>query len=203
MFFMTGSQIAAVAVAAVLLFWAVGAYNRLMQLRNAILRRFVPLAEQLDVRHALLTRQLDALTPRLPEHADAVSAVRSACSQAQAAAALARAHPGATGALNSLRLAEDILLDARTRLPTEPAAVVEAVEAVEAAEAAEATHEAHQALVEPPSPDFGTQIAAAELALQFARTRFNDSVTEYNRAVQQFPTWVLARLFGFKAASTL
>lgn len=196
---MTPLQITVVGVAAVLVFWAVGAYNRLMQLRNAILRSFVPLAEQLDLRHALLHRQLDALAPLLPEHTDALSAVRGACTQAQAAATHARAHPGARGALNSLRLAEDILLDTRARLPgawPEATAVVAPLEAT-AATALTATTAATT-----PS-ELGMQVAATEVALQFARARFNESVNEYNRAVQQFPTWVLARLFGFRAAGTL
>ncbi len=39
---MTASQIVGWAVAALLLFWAVGAYNRLVRLRGAIVRQFAP-----------------------------------------------------------------------------------------------------------------------------------------------------------------
>ena len=175
---MSGLQFTVVAVTTVLAFWTVGAYNRLMRLRNGILRRFVPLGQQFELRHALLQRQLDALAPVLPEHADALLAVRAACTQAQAAAVHARSHPGASGALSSLRLAEDILLETRTRLPPAPSAVADLA-------------------------DLGTQLAGAEVALQFARARFNEAVTEYNQAVQQFPTRMLAGLFGFRAAGTL
>ena len=179
---MSSTQITVVAGAAVLVFWAVGAYNRLMQLRSGILRRFVPLDQQLGLRHALLQRQVDVLAPLLPAHADTLSALRAACSQAQSATAHARNHPGAAGALNSLRLAEDILLDTRARLPPAPVPVPAA-----GAELAE----------------LGPQLAAAEAALQFARSRFNDAVLEYNRAVQQFPTRLLAGLFGFRLAGAL
>ncbi len=175
---MSSAQITVVALAAVLVFWAVGAYNRLMQLRNGILRRFAPLDQQLGLRHTLLLRQIDSLAPLLPEHAHTLSALRAACSQAQAAATHARTHPGAAGALNSLRLAEDILLDTSGRLPPAPAA-------------------------DPDLAALGAQLAAAEVALQFARSRFNDAVMEYNRAVQQFPTRLLAGLFGFRSAGAL
>jgi LemA protein len=175
---MSSLQITLVALAAVLVFWAVGAYNRLMQLRNGILRRFAPLDQQLGLRHTLLQRQIDALEPAWPEHGNTLSALRAACGQAQAAASHARTHPAAAGALNSLRLAEDILLETRARLPPVP------------------TDDADQA-------DLGAQLLAAEAALQFARSRFNDAVMEYNHAVQQFPTRMLAGVFGFRPAGAL
>jgi LemA protein len=39
--------------------------------------------------------------------------------------------------------------------------------------------------------------------LVFARQLFNDAVSSYNDAAQQFPTRLLAGLFGFGAAGTL
>jgi LemA protein len=171
-------QITLVTLAAVLVFWAVGAYNRLMAMRNNILRGFAPVDQQLALRHALLQRLIEALAPALPDHAQTLAAVQAACSQAQTALAHARSHPGAAGALNSLRLAEAILLETRTRLP--------------------ATTSADADLAE-----WHVQLGAAEAALQFALTRFNNAVLEYNRAVQQFPTRLLAGLFGFRAAGAL
>ncbi len=178
---MSSAQITVVALAAVLLFWAVGAYNRLMELRNHILRGFAPLDQQLGLRHALLQRQIDALEPLLPEHFETLAALRAACVQAQAAASLARSRPGASGAVNSLRLAEDILVTARAKLPPM----------------------APQDPALPDLVDLDQRIAAADAALQFARDRFNDAVMEYNRAVQQFPTRLLAGLFGFGLAGAL
>jgi LemA protein len=174
-------QITLVALAAVLVFWTVGAYNRLMRLRNHILRSFVPVDHQLTLRHTLLQRRAEALARALPEHAETLSTLQAACAQAQAALAHARAHPGAAGALNSLRLAEDILHATRGRVPL--------------ADAADA---------DPADPaGLGAQLAAAEAALQFARGRFNEAVMEYNKAVQQFPTRLLAGLFGFRTAGAL
>jgi LemA protein len=168
-------QITLVAVAAVLVFWAVGAYNRLMRLRSAILRAFAPVDQQLGLRHTLLQRQIDLLVPVLTEQAENLSALRAACTQAQAARAHASTHPGAAGALNSLRLTEDILLETRARLP-----------------APDDTRAELTALA--------AQLAVVDTALLFARGRFNKGVMEYNHAVQQFPTRLLAGLFGFRTA---
>ncbi|CAN5829337.1 LemA family protein [soil metagenome] len=175
---MTTSHIAFWAFAAVLLFWAVGAHNRLVRLRSAIVRRFGPIDEQFALRHSLLEQQLEALAPVLANAGPRLDALRAACAQADTARAHAKQRPGAVGAITSLRLAEDILGEARARLPA-AAALGASV------------------------PDLGAQLATSDAALTFARKQFNDAVTEYNLAVQQFPTWLLARLLGFRAAGTL
>ena len=41
----------------------------------------------------------------------------------------------------------------------------------------------------------------SDIALQFARNEFNAAVALYNEAVRQFPTVLVARLFGFRAAA--
>lgn len=157
-------------VAAVLVFWSVGAYNRLVGLRNALLRRFAPVDAQFRARHALLQRWADGLDEA---DAAALDGFRAACRQAEAACEHVQARPVRAGALSSLRLAEDILAQARSRLPPGPDEALAA------------------ALVE------------ADTTLAFARRQFNESALAYNRAVSQFPTWVLAGLFGFRKAGTL
>ena len=94
-------------LAAVLLFWAVGAYNRLVSLRNTLLRHFAAVDEQFRSRHALLLQWADTLTG-----ADAalLDSLRAACQQAEAACTHARSRASNAGALTSLRLAEEILV---------------------------------------------------------------------------------------------
>lgn len=101
-------------IAAVLLFWAVGAYNRLVSLRNGLLRRFAPLDEQLRSRHELLMRWAETLQDAEPQ---ALEALRAACQQVETACAHARSRPTSANLLTSLRLAEDILAQVRARLP--------------------------------------------------------------------------------------
>lgn len=172
---MSSLQITVMAVSAVLVFWAVGAYNRLMRLRNIVQQGFDPVHQQLRLRHELLQRQIETLRATLPECAATLSALQAAAAQLQAASAHARAFPAASSALDSLRLAEVILLDTRARLPA----------------------------LEPADTDLAAlshELAAVEVALKMARAQFNDAVMEYNHAVRQFPTWLLAGLFAFRVA---
>jgi len=169
---MSSQAIVSWVVAAVLLFWAVGAYNRLVSLRNRLTRAFAAVDERFRHRHARLLQWADALGDG---DAAALQSLRAACQQAEAACAHARARPTHAGALTSLRMAEEILSQARSRLPA-------------------------------PEGDAASPAAAlneSDTALSFARHRFNDAVQTYNHAVGQFPTWVLAGMFGFGKAGSL
>lgn len=165
-------------IAAVLLFWAVGAHNRLVRLRSAIVARFAPVDEQFGRRHALLEQQIESLAPVLASAGPRLDALRAACAQVDTARANARQRPGAVGAITSLRLADEILGEARGRLPVPTAVGSDA-------------------------PDLNAQLAAGDAALSFARGQFNEAVSEYNHAVQQFPTSLLARALGFRPATAL
>lgn len=176
------SQIVTWALAAVLIFWAVGAYNRLVGLRNTLVRSFAPVDTQFRHRHALLLRLADALASRLTEAPQPVEALRAACAQAEAACQRARARPGAPGLTTSLRLAEDILGDARARLPAEALADL---------------------VTDAALAELSAELTAGDNTLAFARRQFNDSVDAYNQAVRQFPTWLIAGLFRFRRAGTL
>ena len=158
-------------IAAVLLFWAVGAYNRLVSLRNELLRCFGPLDEQIRARHALLLRWADTLREAEPQ---ALDALHAASLQVETACTHARGRPASASALTSLRLAEEILAQARARLQPLPG---------------------DEALV--------ATLSEGDTTLAFARRRFNDASQAYTRPVSAFPTWVLAGLFGFRKAGTL
>ena len=175
---MTTTQIVWAVVAAALLFWIVGAYNRLVRLRGEIVRRFPPVDEQFTLRGTLLQQQIDALAPVLPAAAPRIEVLRAACEQLATACAHARKHPGASGAITSLRLADDILGEARAKLPVQSAAGLD-LSALSA------------------------QLTASDATLAFARKQFNEAVLEYNSAVRQFPTMLIVGLFGFRGAGTL
>ena len=167
---MDTTTLLSIIVAAVWVFWSVGAYNRLVGLRNELQRCFAPVDEQLRARQTLLQRWCESL-----DGADeaALQSFRAACQQIDGACAHARAHPTRAGALTSLRLADEILMQARAKLPAG------ADEGLAAA------------------------LAEADTTLAFARRQFNEAALAYNRAVSQFPTWVLSGLFGFRKAGTL
>jgi LemA protein len=102
--------------------------------------------------------------------------LRAAHRQADAAREHARVRPGAASAVTSLRVAEEILADARSRVPV-------------------------QAVAGSDLPDLNARLATSDTALAFARSEFNAAVALYNEAVSQFPTVLVARLFSFRAAA--
>ena len=175
---MTTTQIIGGVLAAVLLFWGVGASNRLVRLRGRIVRQFAPVDERFRARHALLLQLTDALAPVLTNAAPRIEALRAACLQVEAACAHAKLRPGAPGTVTSLRLADEILAEARARLPVQSAPGSELAA-------------------------LNAQLQASDATLAFARRQFDEAVIEYNRAVKQFPTLLLVGLFGFRTAATL
>lgn len=175
---MTTETIGASALAAVLLFWGVGAYNRLMRLRSEIVRRFAAVDVHWRERHALLLRLADALLPLLPSAQPRVDLLRTACAQGEAARQHACRSPGARGVIASLRLADEIVGEARARLPV-------------------------PALPGSELPALTAQLGTVDSALAFARREFNQAVTAYNAAIAEQPTVWLARLVGFRAAGVL
>jgi len=161
---------------ALLVFWMVGAYNRMVQLKSELVARFAAVDERYRQRHALLESQLEMLSTALAAAAPRLDALRAACRQADAAREHARTRPGAAGAVTSLRVAEAIVADARARLPVQSASGVDL-------------------------SDLNARLAASDTALAFARDEFNRAVDVYNEAVRQFPTIVVAWLFGFRTAA--
>jgi LemA protein len=181
---MTSAQIAGWAVTAVLLFWAVGAYNRLVSLRNDISRAFAPVEAQLIQRRRLLERWVEALRPLLEHDPQTPDAVLAACNQLQTACDVVRSRPSAARPMASLRLAEETLGEARNRLKSSLPARPEMMAGVEVSL-------------------LNDELAAADSTLGFARRQFNEATQSYNDALDQFPTWVIAGLFGFRGAGTL
>ncbi|MFZ2651870.1 MAG: LemA family protein [Burkholderiaceae bacterium] len=168
-------------VTAVLMFWSVGAYNRLVRLRNAILRCFAPMDRQLEVRSALLQQQIELLAAHPGVPSRELEALQAARAQADTAWLTAKRQPASADPMNSLRLALQILAQVRerTRAAAAPAA------------------ETAQALA------LRQQLAACDNSLHFAQGQFNDAVLEYNAALAQFPAAWLGVVFGFRRAGPL
>jgi LemA protein len=181
---MTTSQAVAAIVAAVLLFWGVGAYNRLMSLRNAMRTAFGQLDAQVRRRHDLIPHLAEAARAAPGTDTEVLDAAVAARHQAHAALDLARAHPGAPGPMVSLAMAEQVLEDACRRLQQ----AIDRQPALRGEPAVQAVRD---------------DLLGAEGRLGFARQMFNDTVTAYNTAAQEFPTRVLSSLFGFREAALL
>jgi LemA protein len=175
---MSTQQFVTLLFLAILTFWAVGAINRLQRLRQTIVEAQPALAAQLQQRHEWATRMVGALRPLLPDESEALDRVQAACKQAGAALSLVQARPVVTGPLNSLALAENLFDDAVHPLLLRH-------EAFEGAQA------------------WLQEWLTIQSQLSTVRQRFNEAVRLYNEARRQFPTRLIAALWGFRSAALL
>ncbi len=185
---MSSSLIALVVAAALIGFWVVGAYNRLVRLRSAINAAFAALDAQIKQRHALLQAWTAALREALDASGHQVDSVETAAAQLVQAADKARQRPSAGPSIETLRLAEQALAESREQLVSSLPAQL------------------HQPTLSESGADLfglGNQIVAVDSTLAFARTQFNLAAEEYNLALMQFPTRLLTGVFGFQAATCL
>jgi LemA protein len=181
-------QIVVIAVAMLLGFWFVGAYNRLVRLRNAIGTAFASLDVQLRYRHDLCAMMANSAGDLAAQDSgtmrQVVEAIVAAANQAHAAVEVARTRPTASSLLKSLSMAEHVLRNALARLE---ALLREPMSAA-----------ANAALAE----QFA-QLEAARSQLAFTTQAFNHAVADYNAAARQFPTLIVCALFGFGHAAPL
>lgn len=178
---MNWSQIVGLGAAAVLLFWAIGARNRLMALRNAIGAAWSPLQGALERRRALVDALLAGLRPAPRDDALALDALLAAAVQVSACSDALRARPSAASAAASLGVAEGVFAQAMARVL--------------------ALIDEHPVLAERPAvaPALA-ELAEVETQRGFARQNYNAAVDAYNEAVGQFPTRLLTRGFGMRMA---
>ncbi len=181
---MTPWQWAGVAVAALLFFWGVGAYNRLLSLRGAIADAFVQMDAHLKERNKVCAQLLAAVTPLLPNEQATFAALISAQAEAQAAAQAARSKPWAPDPMGSLAVASALHTAALTRLLS--------------------LLDHHAELRSEGGIDAMTsELKLIERQRAFTRQVFNQAVSQYNEALHQFPTRLLARLYDLGEARSL
>ncbi|MBC7991750.1 MAG: LemA family protein [Rhizobacter sp.] len=177
-------QIVSWIVLAVLVFWGVGSYNRLVRLRNVIGNSFAQIDVQLKRRYDLIPNLVEVARKYAAHERETLEAVTAARNQAKAAADVARSRPATAGAVTSLAMAEQVLGGAMTKLM----ALVEAYPELKA----------DQSLRE-----LAEELTSTENKVAFSRQLFNDATLDYNTAAQQFPTSLMANLFGFREAAML
>jgi LemA protein len=178
---MTTEVLVALAAAALLGFWVLGAYNRLVELRNQAAEAWARAAEAQRRRGDALQQLLAALHEPLTTEASALDALGSAHEQAARATAQMSARP-----LQRDRAAAWV--DAETRLLAAAARVFALVES-----AGELARE---------EPIAAASAAWRESAQRLGHTRqlFNDAAAAHDEALQVFPTSLLVRVFGFAPA---
>jgi LemA protein len=174
-------------LAAVLLFWAVGAYNRLMGLRGEASAAFGTVDAELARQVELVREHLPPPEPTQPaplegEPVSFWSSLHASATQLAATLATARARPLDPERIAALSAAQDVLAMAWQGAERD---------------------DAHD-LAGPRLPDTVLLRRAQSLLQAHAATEaFNAAVARYNDAIGQFPAFVLAWLFGFKPARAL
>jgi len=165
-------------------FWMVGAHNRVVGLRAAIVEAWAQIDALCRRRGEVLDLLAQTLWDLRPDGRDGVDALRSAQQQLHSAAAAVRARP-------TRAEAAAILASAEGALNATVARVLNQVESDAELHANDTVATQLLALFE-----FGPQLIER-------RERFNRACTVYNEAIRQFPTSLLAPVFRFEAAGSL
>lgn len=181
---MSSTQALLLGVLLVCGFWMLGAHNRVVGLRAAIVEAWAPIDALCERRGQVLEAFAQVLWDLRPNGRDGVDALRSAQQQFHSAAAAVRGRPTRAEAAASLASAEGAL-DATV------ARVLNQVESDAELHANDTVATQLLALFE-----FGPQLIER-------RERFNRACTVYNEAIRQFPTSLLAPVFRFEAAGSL
>ena len=167
--------------AAVLLFWSVGAYNRLVRLRSEAKASFAALDAEWTLQVALVQATLPTDEARAASKFDGANAfwggLQGAADQVAASLAVARNRPLEPERIAALQAAQDVLAMAWERAERDDAHDLAGSRLPESVTATR------------------TQLAAQA---RVAGDQFNLAVVRYNDAIRQFPAVLLAWLFSFK-----
>ena len=181
---MTSNSLITIATIAVLIFWSVGAYNRLVRLRNIIANAFGQIDVQLKRRYDLIPNLVEAAKKYISHERETLEAVTAARAQAQSASNAARSRPANAQAVTTLAVAEQALTSSLGGLF--------------------ALNEAYPELkADQTIRDLSEELTSTENKVTFARQAFNDAVLDYNNAQGQFPAVLVAKLFSFAPSAML
>jgi LemA protein len=180
---MTG-LIILLAVVLVLLFWGVGAYNRLVSLQNQVKNAFSQIDVQLKRRYDLIPNLVETAKGYMKHERETLEAVIAARNQAVTANSKAAADPTDTGAMRQMATAEGQLSSMLGKM----FALSESYPELKA-------NENMMQLTE--------ELTSTENRIAFARQAYNDGAMQYNTSREQFPGSIIAGMFAFKQAELL
>lgn len=171
-------------IIAVLVFYVIGIYNKLVALKNRFENAFSQIEVQLKRRYDLIPNLVETAKAYLTHERETLEAVISARNQAMNGLQAAAANPGSAAAIGQLAGAENLLSNAMGRLNV----VMEAYPDLKASQNMMQVSE---------------ELTSTENKVAFARQAFNDAVTAYNTYKQSFPPVLFASAFGHGADASL
>ncbi|TLX61894.1 LemA family protein [Stutzerimonas nosocomialis] len=171
------STLVFLAILAVVAFYVIGIYNRLVKLRNRYQNAFAQIELQLKRRYDLIPNLVETAKAYMTHERETLEAVIAARNGAVAGLQAAAAQPGNAHGMAQLAGAESLLQNALGRLNV----TLEAYPELKASQNMQQVSE---------------ELSSTENKLAFARQAFNDAVMDYNTYKQSFPPVVLAPTFG-------
>jgi len=172
------------AAIAVLIFYAIGIYNSLVNFRNRVKNAFAQIDVQLTRRHDLIPNLVEAVKGYMKHERETLDAVIKARNTAVSSLDAAKADPSNAAAIQQLGESEGALGAALGRL----FALSEAYPDLKA----------NQNMMQ-----FQEELTSTENKVAFSRQAFNDAVLAYNNKAENFPNNIIAGMFRFELASFL
>jgi LemA protein len=170
-----------IVIIAILVFWSVGIYNKLVSLRNRFKNAFAQIDVQLKRRYDLIPNLVEIAKSYMKHERETLEAVIQARNQAQQAEQKAAQQPDDPNAIKNLMGAEQVLTGSLGRL----FALSENYPDLKA----------NQNMMQ-----LSEELSSTENKIAFARQAFNDAVMNYNIYREKFPNMIFAGMFGFVQA---
>lgn len=172
------------AILLLIVFWAVGAYNRLVSLRNYFKNAFSQIDVQLKRRYDLIPNLVETAKAYMQHERETLEAVIAARNQAVTTNMKAATDPADAAAMQKMMAAEGTLSASLGKM----FALSEAYPELKA----------NQNMMQ-----LTEELSSTENRIAFSRQAYNDGVMQYNTSLEQFPGSVVANMFAFKPAELL